>query len=1145
MSYRIVLTFFTICYLLGAARLRAADDIPDPDPELERQTFQLPEGFEVNLWAADPLLAKPIQMNFDAAGRLWIATSEIYPQVKPGEVANDKILVLEDTDQNGQADKTTIFAGGLLIPTGVEPTAGGAYVANSTEVLLLRDTNGDLKADNRQVILSGFGTEDTHHIIHTFRWGFDGSLFFNQSVYIHSHVETPWGPRRLNGGGTWRFRPASMQLDVVTRGLINHWGHHWDRWGATFLTDGAGGEGINCAFPGVAAVHAPGIPRVLAGLNPGSPKFCGLELVSGRHMPDDWQGSLITNDFRGHRVCRFVVTDDGAGFASREQPELVKSTHPAFRPIDVKMGPDGAIYIADWYNPIINHGEVDFRDPRRDKVHGRIWRVTAKGRALVDRPQLINASPEQLLEQLKSPEEFTRHFAKRQLIERGVQVVPALAAWVKSLNEQDADYEHHLLEALWTYESLDVVEPALLERVLTSKDFRARATASRTLGHWLSKLPNGTTLLARQITDEHPRVRLEAICAARALDSPETVEIAVRAIDRPIDRFIDHALWITIFDLQPKWLPALQAGKLTFGGNAKYLSYLLETAATPAAIAPLVSLLQSGQLPAERRQNALVLIAAHGAPNELATVWQLAADAKTDPATSFELLAGLRNATQNRKVAPAGDLSGVVSLLTNPDQAVRMLAIQLAGAWHVEAARSQLNALATAASSSEAESRAAIEAIAALSGPASRDQLTALASPPNAFARRATAIAALAHLDVSLAVARAVELLTTSQPANDPSPMITALVEQKDTAASLAAALAGKQLQPDVARMALRGVRASGRDEPSLVTAIAAAGGIAAASRAFNPDELKQVIADVATQGDPVRGEEVFRRAEHACLKCHAIGDAGGQVGPNLQSLGASAPVDYLVESLLQPVAKIKEGYHSLNVTTNEGKVLSGVKLRETADQLVLRDAEDHEITIPKASIDEQTPGGSLMPVGLTDTLTRSEFVDLVRFISELGKVGSPYAVGKERLVRRWMVLTDAPLARQQFGRVDFESRHMVAKRDIWRTAYSQVSGTLPVAELPVFDTKIFPPKMTLVDFQLDVSTPGFIAIKVDPTVVCRTWQGSYPVELRGNTLTLDLKPGRHTVTLGIDGTRPNSAVRAELVDVPGSTAQAQLVGGK
>jgi len=200
-------------------------------------------------------------------------------------------------------------------------------------------------------------------MVHALRWGPDGLLYFNQSVYIHSHIETPHGVRTLNGSGTWQFRPATRELNVFCRGLWNPWGIAWDRYGATFETDGAGGDGINYAFPVSPSPRPSACRGVLPGLNPGTPKDAGLEILSGRNVPDDWQGNLITNDFRGHRVCRYVVTPEGSGYTSKEMPELIKTNHPAFRPIDVKMGPDGALYIADWYNPIIQHGEVDFPRP--------------------------------------------------------------------------------------------------------------------------------------------------------------------------------------------------------------------------------------------------------------------------------------------------------------------------------------------------------------------------------------------------------------------------------------------------------------------------------------------------------------------------------------------------------------------------------------------------------------------------------------------------------------------------------------------------------------------------------------------------------------------------------------------------------------
>src|SRR5438105_7351600 len=222
-----------IALLVVASPLFAQRDakVPDPDPELERKSFILPDGFEVNLFAADPLLAKPIQMNFDAAGRLWVASSETYPQIKPGQKANDKIIILEDTKGVGRADKTTVFADGLLIPTGLEPGDGGVYVADSTDLLHLSASPGKEKADVRKVVLSGFGTEDTHHMLHTLRWGPDGMLYMNQSIYIHSHIEPPHGTRRLGGGGIWQFRPETMRLEVFARGFINPWGHAFDRWG--------------------------------------------------------------------------------------------------------------------------------------------------------------------------------------------------------------------------------------------------------------------------------------------------------------------------------------------------------------------------------------------------------------------------------------------------------------------------------------------------------------------------------------------------------------------------------------------------------------------------------------------------------------------------------------------------------------------------------------------------------------------------------------------------------------------------------------------------------------------------------------------------------------------------------------------------
>ena len=221
------------CFLAGALLVNAQNgltEIPNPDVSVQQKSFVLGDGMEVSLFASDPMIAKPVQMNWDVQGRLWLVSSGMYPHIEPGAEENDRVLILEDEDGDGVAEKATTFAEDLHIPTAVLPVDGGAYVANSTEILFLKDTDGDLKADERKVVLSGFGTEDTHHLVHTFKQGPDGLLYFMQSIYIHAHLETPHGVRRLMGGGVWHFHPETQRAEVLSKGLVNPWGFVFDEY---------------------------------------------------------------------------------------------------------------------------------------------------------------------------------------------------------------------------------------------------------------------------------------------------------------------------------------------------------------------------------------------------------------------------------------------------------------------------------------------------------------------------------------------------------------------------------------------------------------------------------------------------------------------------------------------------------------------------------------------------------------------------------------------------------------------------------------------------------------------------------------------------------------------------------------------------
>ncbi|QDU21388.1 PVC-type heme-binding CxxCH protein [Urbifossiella limnaea] len=1124
--------------------------IPDPDPEVERRSFQVAEGFEVSLYAADPLLNKPIQINFDAKGRLWVASSATYPQIKPGEAANDRIIVLEDTDRDGKADKTTVFADGLLIPTGLVPGDGGVYVANSTELVHLSASQPGGKADRRKVLLSGFGTEDTHHIIHTFRWGPDSRLYFNQSIYIHSHIETPHGVRRLNAGGIWRYEPGTSQLDVFARGWVNTWGHAFDRAGQSFVTDGAGGEGINYLVVGGYYLTSQGqhVARILQGLNPGSPKFCGLEIVSGRHLPPEWQGDLITSDFRGHRVCRFKLQDDGSSYASREQEPLIRSSHPAFRPIDAKMGPDGALYIADWYNPIIQHGEVDFRDPRRDKTHGRIWRVTAKNRPLAPWPKLEGASVAELLEALKAPEDFTRQMAKRVLVERGTaSVKPELQKWVSAL-PSDADAAR--LEALWVSQGLNDTDSELLSKLQKSADFRTRAAAVRVLSQ---VAPGATGQFAAAVADDHPRVRLEAVRGLVGAKSASAAEIALRVLDKPMDRTLDYALWLTTRELEPQWMPEFRAGKLTFGGDPKKLAFALNAVGTADAVKPVLALIEGKTVPAANRHGLWMLLARVGGPDELVKVLNFADKVENvSPTQRVELVAAVEDAIRTRRVPKPRDEVNLFHLIdeisngTNPEsRAAARSACRILALWKEQNTRPGIESIAKRETPvATADRAAAMEAVALYGDPRAKTFLASLADTGKGDARR-LAIVSLASLDLPAAAGKAAAFLPTAEAKDDLLEVYGAFLNRKGGAPVLAKALAAAKLPPDVAKLGLRAVRSAvGADGAALTDALTKAGDLTAARKEPTPDDIRARVADLAAIGDASRGEAIFRRREMQCFACHAVGGAGGRVGPDLSSIGASAPADYLVESLLLPSKAIKEGFHAERVVTADEKVRVGVVVREANGMLVLRDEKDQEIAVPTRDITERgKTTKSMMPEGLIDPLTRQEVADLARFLSELGKVG-PYAANPARVVRRWEIIEGTPENMNLARRTRLAAAAEAGTPFAWTPMYSKVSGVLPASELPRLVVWNGNDPLAVARFQLDVTTAGKVGLRFNSVAGLQVFVNGRAAEPAAETV-LDLPAGVQTVTVVIDRAKRADDLRVELTDVPGSPARAAVVGGK
>ena len=537
------------------------------------ESFKLPKGYEINLFASekDFPVEKPVALNFDSRGRLWVATMPTYPQVFPGIPVHDKLLILEDTNGDGRADKHTVFADNLYLPLGFEFGDGGVYVSQEPDLVFLKDTDGDDKADVREVVLSGFGSEDSHHAIHAFTCGPDGALYFNEGTFLNSQIETPYGPVRSYAGTTYRYEPRTGRLSpYLSYPYYNPWGNVFDRWGTHLVADAS--DGSNYFAPPLTGrvTYPTKHPRTNGFTETQVRPTAGIEIVSSRQFPDSVQGNFLVNNnigFQGTKQHR--ILPKGSGIIGKETEPLLQSTDPNFRPIDLKFGPDGALYLVDWYNPLISHGENPPRDSARDTSHGRIWRITYAEKLLLPVVDVSKLAIPALLNHLEAYEDRFRYRVRAELRARDASaVLPALQTWLAGLDGTDPDVEHHRLEGLWLHQAFNVPNEALLRMLLTARHEQARAAATRVLRHWNDRIPDAPALLRTSANDASPRVRLEAVVALSDGETEAAVDAVLEARYHPTDEYLDYALRETLLALKPVWLARLRRGSAPYPAPA-------------------------------------------------------------------------------------------------------------------------------------------------------------------------------------------------------------------------------------------------------------------------------------------------------------------------------------------------------------------------------------------------------------------------------------------------------------------------------------------------------------------------------------------------------------------------------------------------
>ncbi|NOX98760.1 MAG: hypothetical protein GXP30_03345 [Verrucomicrobia bacterium] len=540
-----------------ATDLVGGEAAPLLTPEESQKKFKLHPDYQINLYASEVEfpLHSPAAMTFDSQGRLWVGNIPTQPHAKPGEAIKDSIIVLEDTDKDGKADKHTVFYEGLYLPLGLAVTDGGktVYVTDEPNLVKLTDTDGDGKADKKEIMLEGFGTEDNHHFISAFQWGPDGRLYSGQGLFLNTQVETSYGPVRAHQAAVFRHDPRDNRLEVFASfGWSNVWGIIFDSWGQPFLADASPALNYyvshttsNFTYPKPDKYgNWRGRRKEVSFTSSGRRPSCGNEFLSSNHFPPEVRGWYTTNQMKGWHGVRWYKLDESGSGVKASQPygednELLTTTDIMFRPVAQQIGPDGALYVLDYYNPIVGHTTYSFRDPRHIKTHGRVWRITHKTRPLDWWPKIYGEPIPALLANLDHSNDRARYFSRHELHQRkSADVLPVVENWLQGASVDNKDEAKKMVEALWLYQNFNHYDIELLKTLLAAPDHHVRTAALRVLRYWQQYMDEKEVLvlLKAAIQDKSQRVRLEALINLSYYTDPaKALSVAALVIDREMD----------------------------------------------------------------------------------------------------------------------------------------------------------------------------------------------------------------------------------------------------------------------------------------------------------------------------------------------------------------------------------------------------------------------------------------------------------------------------------------------------------------------------------------------------------------------------------------------------------------------------------
>ncbi len=961
----------------------------------QQKRFHLPPGFEIQLFACEPAIHKPMNFTFDGGGRLFVTDTLEYPYpAKADAMPRDTVKVLTDRDHDGTADEVTTFVDRLNIPLGVMPIPRGVLVYGIGGVMRCLDTNGDGKADTRDVLLSNFGHRDTHGMVNSFTRGLDGWLY---ACHGFSNDSSPRGSDgqtiKMNSGNTFRMRLDGSHVEYFTHGQVNPFGLAFDPLGNLYSADchtmpiyallrGAYYPSFGKAHDGL------GFGPTMIDHNHGSSGIGGIAYYAADHFPPEYRDTIMIGNPVTGRVNHDRLRAHGSTYEAVELPDFVSCDDPWFRPVYLQVGPDGALYIADFYNRIIGHYEVPLEHPGRDRERGRIWRVvyTGKGveRVAKTRPPIAtdlgHASPARLVEMLDDPNLTVRTLATHELVDR---VGRAAVEPLKSLLASRHATPRARIHAMWALERIEPLDWSLVDRLVADADRGVRVHALKLLAE---RSADDCPQARAALSDPDPFVRR---AAADVLGRRPRIENVKPLLDlwtstAPEDT---HLIHVARMALRDQLLKPGNYAQLTgvVGADRADLDRLAEVSLGVGNVDSAAFVWQQLQAnPATGQRDALVHhVARHIAADKLDELY--AASLKRADAPWLEQAGRLRSLSRGAQErgaevpeeirAWAARLAG--ELLGADDEARVRTGIELAR----ELRPPVFEALSQAAA---ADARfaglrtAAMDACVANDAPRSVSLLVGvLANAAEPMNLRQHSAAALARVNSELARQQLLANLQTA-PQRLAVEIAGALSDSGDGAEGLLAAIesgkASPRLLQEPAVMArLRARKLQNLDERlSKVTA-----GLPPQDDRVREliDQRRKLVA--GTKAESARGAAVF---EKHCAVCHRIGEKGAKIGPNLDGVGIRG-LDRLLEDILDPNRNVDQAFRATQVVAN-GRVLSGLALRDEGQILILADAQGKEVRVPQAEIEERTTSGlSPMPANVPDLVSEEDFAHLVGYL--------------------------------------------------------------------------------------------------------------------------------------------------------------------